>query len=257
MADELHRSRKWPKLGRVALSSDTARQLGDSRSWTFPYQALRAEIDLKPLEPPTHAFLMSAIRHYFSVFHNDQPFLHVASFNPEAHNPLLVLAICATGARFMSSSEAAVFTQQVFGRLGLLLQRYWSDGAHRLAHTRCLAERFADNNDRDQLDLIRVALLIQIHHLASGQDRLVASACALQGSVVAHARRLGLFSPDGPCRFVPLDPILLHSSRPEDLQAAWLGWVRAEEARRCVGLPRSRSRCSDGRMQSRQLDVPL
>jgi hypothetical protein len=115
-------SRKWPKLGRIARLHTSARKWDDGQPWKSAYLELGTGIDLQPIQPPTPTFLSAAVASYFRHFSGSQPFLHEGSFDPQARTPLLVLATCATGARFMESAEADIFAFQMFERLGLLLQ---------------------------------------------------------------------------------------------------------------------------------------
>jgi hypothetical protein len=124
-----------------------------------------------------------------------------------------VLAICATGARFIGTARARQFAEDVFERIELTLQQRWKAGI-------------------EQLDLLRVAILFQCHAVFSGESRLLANAFALQGSVIAHARRLGLFSEGGPCDFalpvdLPLDDV-------DQLNCLWKRWIQSDIARRSV-----------------------
>jgi hypothetical protein len=115
-------SRRWPKLGLVQGAAAPPANAGQTQTWTSAYSELRVGIELKPIEPPSTAFLTAAVHHFFKSFSPDQPFINEATFDPQARTPLLVLAICATGARWMASSLADTFVKQVFERLSLLLQ---------------------------------------------------------------------------------------------------------------------------------------
>jgi hypothetical protein len=95
-------------------------------------------------------------------------------------------------------------------------------------------QRYWNDDQVSQLDLLRVALLLQNYCLASGQKELVQSGVVLQRAIVTHAHRLGYTSGGGPCYPVLPEPQALAGSDGADLDLAWREWVKAEEARRCV-----------------------
>lgn len=115
--------RHWPKLGLVYEDAMPTLRDGQPQTWTQAYQEMRRSgIDLQPIEPPSTAFLSAAVYAYFRSFHPDQPFVHQSTFDAQSCTPLYALAVCATGARFMGSEQAATFARQCFERIGLLLQ---------------------------------------------------------------------------------------------------------------------------------------
>ena len=95
------------------------------------------QIVLEPIEPPSSAFLSASLNLYFRHLHNELPFIHRPTFQPQAHNALFLLAMCASGSRFIGTTEALSFSSTVFERINLILQvRYPYYPSHTISQFR-------------------------------------------------------------------------------------------------------------------------
>jgi hypothetical protein len=127
----------------------------------------KSQIVLAPIEVPSAAFFDTAIASHFVHFHPSFPIIHCPTFEPRRTNPLLLLAISATGARFIDTPRTRAFCHAVFERLAIALQRAWK------------------TQEQSYLELFIVAIMVQTHGLFSGDRGLLSGAFTMHGSVIA------------------------------------------------------------------------
>jgi hypothetical protein len=112
----------WSRFG-AAQSATPEPPFADGASlWQATYFHLTADVDFVPLVPPTAAFVETAIEQYFHSLDGGYPFLHRPTFLARQQHPLIVLAVAATGARFLGTEEGERFAAQIFGRIAVYLQ---------------------------------------------------------------------------------------------------------------------------------------
>ncbi|KAM0754988.1 hypothetical protein T439DRAFT_377386 [Meredithblackwellia eburnea MCA 4105] len=139
---------------------------------------LEASVPLDVVEIPSSTFLLTALNYYWRHHHTIIPVIHEGTFHASEHLPLLLLAMCASGASYMGSPKAQTFATSVFNRILHVLLKRWSD----------------DLSNTQKKDLLTVGLLTSYHGFSQGTKAWLASVVGLLGSVIANARHSGIFN---------------------------------------------------------------
>ncbi|KAH6700582.1 fungal-specific transcription factor domain-containing protein [Leptodontidium sp. MPI-SDFR-AT-0119] len=165
--------------------------------------------------PPTE-FLNLALQLFFTKFNPIFPILHGPTFRPSNENSLLLLSICSIGSLFMGSSAATVQGSKIFERLNKVILASWDN-----IITRKASER---------ISLVQASILGQTFAYLSGNPKYMATVEAFHGTVIAFARRCGMFK-GIQCN------IQLGAESPQEIEDAWNAWARSEEVTRtALGL---------------------
>ncbi|KAL3455995.1 fungal-specific transcription factor domain-containing protein [Aspergillus heterothallicus] len=171
---------------------------------------LQHQIPVFPL--PSTDFLNMCIQTYFAKFHPLFPVIHAPSFRPSAINSLLLLSICSIGSLFVGLSHAQSQGEKIFETLNKAILSSW--------------ESYMSERGTGFTPMIQAALIGQTFGLLSGRQKDLFIAQTFHGTLVAWARRYGMFGPKRATDSISLDEVL---HRP---QKAWRTWAQAEERNR-------------------------
>ncbi|KAF4632368.1 hypothetical protein G7Y89_g5752 [Cudoniella acicularis] len=166
-------------------------------------QRLRAHVNDEPL--PSTNFLNLSARMYFTKFSPIFPVIHSQKFRPSPKNSLLLLSITSIGSLLLGSKGAAGQGTRIFERLNKAILASW--------------EKILVSDSTEALSMIQAALIGQTFGLLSGIPKHLAIVESFHGTIIAWARRCGMFS----CQ--EDRPQLEHLSGPE-LEDAWKTWAR-------------------------------
>ncbi|KAL4934870.1 hypothetical protein BDV06DRAFT_235005 [Aspergillus oleicola] len=182
--------------------------------------------------PSRHAFTRY-ITSFFGGFHSHMPFIHVPTWNIEAHSVELVLGIAAIGAQYCferNVSEQLFFAGKavVMERLGRraeihrLLTRPSSATMNSVLHN---SERDGDDDYVSTIDTLRALLTLMGYATWEPKAAMVQESFALQ-SLLAHVvRDYGLEDVDSP-RSTD------EQREGDSLQRNWRIWIEQESSRR-------------------------
>ncbi|KAK7177385.1 C2H2 transcription factor [Paraphaeosphaeria sporulosa] len=173
----------------------------------------RLHVQLTDSSLPSAEFLNLCIKMYFAKFHPIFPIIHAPSFQPSSENSLILLSVCSMGALFVGSSSAASQGRAIFQRLHKAVLASW--------------ETVIKRGHAEVLSLAQAAVIGQTFAMSSGHPTDVYLAESFHGTVIAWARRGGMFQ------------IRQTLNHPEDMNASdvdghWRAWARAEETVRIV-----------------------
>jgi hypothetical protein len=242
----------------------TAAVVGTTEEGSF--DSIRAVLQEKPdfqaVAEPSSSFLATSLRLFWRHLHSLFPVLHRPSFRTCDHHPLLLLAMCASGATAMVRSPfymRCTYHSAIRPRPSLrpscvsLCSRvpFIDHPSQASAVFRKLLltvpKRFGEATGlRQRHDLLFVALLTARYGTYSGQREWLSSVVGLHGSCLAYARQLQLFNRGGAYRLfrktkhIPVAPEL------------WDAWIAHESSTRlansillhddwCARRPRSLS----------------
>ncbi|KAL4964006.1 uncharacterized protein BDV14DRAFT_190522 [Aspergillus stella-maris] len=182
--------------------------------------------------PSRHAFTRY-ITSFFGGFHSHMPFIHVPTWNIEAHSVGLVLGIAAIGAQYCFERKVskqlffagkAVVTERLgrHAKVHRLLTRPSSETMNPVLHN---SERDGDDDYVSTIDTLRALLTLMGYATWEPKAAMVQESFAMQ-SLLAHAvRDYGLEDVDSP-RSTD------EQCEGDSLQRNWRIWIEQESSRR-------------------------